>query len=791
MIPAPEHPLEKERLKALAVLQILDSGAELEFDEITNLAKLICGTSMSVLSFVDEYRQWFKSKQGIKFSGTSRELAFCAHCILSPDIMIVPNTSEDPRFRDHPWVQGEPGITFYAGIPVLDPNSGLPIGALCAIDTETRLLTAEQIAGMRILGQQVQRLLSVRDQLESVKAAEKEIAKLHGRQEFIFEGAGLGAWDWWLESNQVTFDKRWCEMLGIDPGTVCHELKTWDERVHPEDRDQAYNDIQKYLSGQSEVYENIHRLRHEDGSWVWILDRGRISERDSTGRPTRFTGTHFDITSYQKSKLISSEIQKIAKIGGWELTVADRSVEWTEQTYRIYGLSPTVPTAQINRRDFFVEHDRDRVTACIDDCIQGKSFRETFEMIDAHGINKWVESTGVPVRNAKGEVTSVMGTLQDVTEQVRARLAFEQAQQLSKIGNWEFDLRNHNQTWSTEHYRIFEIPEPQPAEILFQMYRDKIHPEDIPELDKVIKDALEHGKDFQYNHRVYLDGGQRIKYVQGIGRVTRDKTGQPILVTGTCQDITDKVNAEKQIELSRLRAAHAGKLASLGELSAGIAHEINNPLAILSGNLDLLPGFINVPEKFTAKLETMKKAVNRIAKIVNGLRKFSRTSDSVNMTSVVLADVIRDAIVMTESKARRNGTSLILDIQTNARVVCDEIEIEQVLINLINNGIDAAKATSNKWVRLRLFAEKSHVILQVEDSGSGITAAVEEKLFQPFFTTKPVGEGTGLGLSICKGILDNHNAQIALNKNFEQTCFEVRFNVGNELRHAPENHILG
>jgi PAS domain S-box-containing protein len=116
----------------------------------------------------------------------------------------------------------------------------------------------------------------------------------------ILEGAGLGSWDWWLDSNQVHFDRLWCEMLGLDFTKTEMSLSTWQVRVHPDDLAQCFVEIKKYLNGETEYYENVHRMKHADGHWVYILDRGRISERDSSGKPIRFTGTHFDLTSQKR-----------------------------------------------------------------------------------------------------------------------------------------------------------------------------------------------------------------------------------------------------------------------------------------------------------------------------------------------------------------------------------------------------------------------------------------------------------------------------------------------------------
>lgn len=661
MIIAKKHPQESERMQALTALQILDTLPQAEFDEITFLAAQICDCPIALISIIDSDRQWFKSRQGLVATETPRDLAFCSHAILQEKEFCIADAKKDSRFHDNPLVTGDPKVEFYLGIPIMDPKMNLPIGTLCVIDHKPREINQDKIQALTALKNQVERLLNMQIQLRELKETKKEIRELSDRQEFILEGAGLGAWDWWLETNHVNFDKRWCEMLGLDPETTRQQLITWDERVHPDDKAQAYEDIKAHLEGRTSVYENIHRIKHTNGDWVWILDRGRVSQRDENGKPIRFTGTHFDISGYKKSEFISLEIQKIANIGGWELDVETFETKWTAQTYEIHGLPIGVPTNKTRGIDFFPPHEKSRIEKCVQECIAGKSYRETFEFIDAKGFHKFVEATGIPVFNSKNEVKTLIGTFQDVSE---------------------------------------------------------------------------------------------------------------------------KVKAERDVELARAKAAHVAKLASLGEMAAGVAHEINNPLAVISASTQLLSK-LSIPDaKLNSKLEIITKAVSRISKIVSGLRKFSRTTGASDMQVTVLSDVIKEALIIIETNAKRRATELRIDLMSNSSVLCDAMEIEQVVVNIVNNAIDAARENSQSWVQVTTYDEQDSVVFQVIDSGPGISPEIENKIFQPFFTTKPVGEGTGLGLSICKGILDNHSASIMLNRNQPNTCFEVRFKKAEKAKKA-------
>ncbi|MGD9850457.1 MAG: GAF domain-containing protein [Nitrospirales bacterium] len=159
------HPAgEVQRLQALSSFQILDTLPELAFDDLTFLAGNICQTPIALISLVDDHRQWFKSKVGISADETSRDIAFCAHCILQSDLMVVPDALADSRFADNALVTEEPNIRFYAGTP-LTTVGGHNLGTLCVIDRVPRELTQNQKKSLEALGRQVMAQLELRRQL--------------------------------------------------------------------------------------------------------------------------------------------------------------------------------------------------------------------------------------------------------------------------------------------------------------------------------------------------------------------------------------------------------------------------------------------------------------------------------------------------------------------------------------------------------------------------------------------------------------------------------------------------
>ncbi len=161
---------EPARLDALRRYRILDTEPEQAFDDLTLLASQICGTPIALISLLDDDRQWFKSKVGLSVAQTSRKIAFCAHAIAGPDIMVVPNALADDRFRDNPLVTGESHLRFYAGAPLVTPE-GHALGTLCVLDHVVRALTEPQLKALDALRRQVQAQLELRRNLNDLKAA--------------------------------------------------------------------------------------------------------------------------------------------------------------------------------------------------------------------------------------------------------------------------------------------------------------------------------------------------------------------------------------------------------------------------------------------------------------------------------------------------------------------------------------------------------------------------------------------------------------------------------------------
>lgn len=254
--------------------------------------------------------------------------------------------------------------------------------------------------------------------------------------------------------------------------------------------------------------------------------------------------------------------------------------------------------------------------------------------------------------------------------------------------------------------------------------------------------------------------------------------GAPTGLGSYSRDISDKKEAQRSILEQRELLVSSSKLSALGEMAAGIAHEMNNPLAIISGKVQLLKKISEKDqlssEKLLLEANDILETCNRINKIINGLKSISRDSTDDPKDRVVLETVIMDSLHLCSQKFKINDINLNLDLGPSSKttVLVRPGQISQVLLNLLNNAYDAVQGLEKKEVSLKVYEDETKVYIEVEDNGPSIEPEVKGKILEPFFTTKEVGKGTGLGLSISKRIMEGHEGKLIL-KDTSKTTFLI------------------
>ena len=234
-------------------------------------------------------------------------------------------------------------------------------------------------------------------------------------------------------------------------------------------------------------------------------------------------------------------------------------------------------------------------------------------------------------------------------------------------------------------------------------------------------------------------------------------------------------------KIAEKKLLYSSKMAALGEMSANVAHEINNPTTIILGNVSQIIKYFNLGNialvEIEKKLSKIDMAAVRIAKIVRGLRTFSRKSEDDQMVKANISSIVSETLDLFQEQFRINNLQFSFEIEPDLLIECRPSQISQVLINLLSNASDAIQGLSEKWIKVILKSEKNFIKIIVSDSGEGISEAISNKLMDPFFTTKEVGKGTGLGLSVSLGIAQEHCGILFLDQASKNTTFIVELPI--------------
>ncbi len=252
------------------------------------------------------------------------------------------------------------------------------------------------------------------------------------------------------------------------------------------------------------------------------------------------------------------------------------------------------------------------------------------------------------------------------------------------------------------------------------------------------------------------------------------------------QKLADEMSAE--LDEQRAKSGYSAKMSALGEMAGGVAHEINNPLAIISALSEQVRRKISddTMDKNTAieKLAKVEATAKRIAKIVKSLKSFSRNGDLDEMVETAPSQIVADCLDLCLERFKNQGVEVRSVIGDDSPIMCRPVQISQVLLNLLNNAYDAIESVSEKWIMISVDNENGFIRISITDSGAGIPAQVAEKIMQPFFTTKEVGKGTGLGLSISKGIIEQHKGKFWYNAQSANTQFIIELPLAATVKKA-------
>ncbi|MGL5065344.1 MAG: PAS domain S-box protein, partial [Microcoleus sp.] len=385
------------------------------------------------------------------------------------------------------------------------------------------------------------------------KQAEIALIESNSRWHLAIEAAGDGTWDWNIKNNQIIFSRQWKAMLGYAEDEIANELTEWESRLHPDDREQCYEDVDKHLKGETSVYRSEHRLRCKDGTYKWILDRGQVVEWDKDGQPLRFVGTHCDISDRKVAETLLQQSQKryetLAEASPIGVFYTDKNASNHYVNQRAMEMTGLTREEALGNGWASVLHpeDRDRVFSEWEQSLQtNQSFHSEYRFLRPDGTVIWVIGQTLAVQNDSGEIEGFVGTLVNITDRKQAEieLAGSQAELMALFNaikdviivlNAEGRLLKIAQSSAPLLYRPS-------AEVLGKTIHE-IFPQDMADVFlKTIHEAIE------------VRALTRLEYSLPIGDrlVCFDASVSPMsddLVVWVARDITDSKHQEQALRL--------------------------------------------------------------------------------------------------------------------------------------------------------------------------------------------------------------------------------------------------
>ena len=667
------------------------------------------------------------------------------------------------------------------------------------------------------------------------KRTEEALLESEAKYRIVVESSLVGVYV--VQNGLFRFvNERWCEIYGYTYGEIVNKIGPLD-LTPSEDRNLLTENFRKPLSGKVNHIEYDLRAIRKDGRIIIVKILGSFMLFN--GLPA-ISGTVHDITESKlaEEKLRESdrqlrEAQEMAHLGFWNWDIKSGHVEWSDEVFKIFCLDPKDFTPRIDSilalSPWPEDHQRDQeiIKRAIENHKPG-SYEQKFLRPD-QSIGYYY-STFQGKYDEKGDLISIVGTVLDVTSRKQAeealrtsQLQLTEAMELAHIVYWEFDPLTQTYIFNDSFYTFYGTTANQEGG--YAMIREDyakrfIHPDDVPIFAQFVKQNTTRSDSktvADIEHRIVRRNGE-VRHILARTRTVKDDSGRVIKRYGATQDITEQKRADemlmdlfkdlekKNVELentydelreSQQKIIQQEKMASIGQLAAGIAHEINNPVGFVMSNINSMGKY---SERLFQFIKIQSEAVDRLSKqdgdtavVLDGLHK-KRRALKIDYVINDFTNVIKESLEGTERVKRivqdlknfshkdedeHKPADINEGIESTINVVWNELkykanvtkeygkipltkcnlgQLNQVFMNLLINAVQAIEEHGE--ISIKTERRDGDIVVSISDTGSGIQEDKLNRIFEPFFTTKEVGKGTGLGLSIAYDIVKKHSGEI-------------------------------
>ncbi|MFT7003994.1 MAG: PAS domain S-box-containing protein [Sulfurimonas sp.] len=637
-------------------------------------------------------------------------------------------------------------------------------------------------------------VLGVSRDITSIKEIQQELEVQRNRFSLAIDGAQDALWDWNILTNELFLSEQFEKMLGYKKGDIVHDIDSWFNLLHPDDKEVTSKFVYDYLDSKGKgIYECSFRLRTKDGSWKWILGRGK-AQFNKHGKAVRFVGFNTDITekrvleqklkeSYNKLYKLTENIPgvifqyKIYSDGSSSFPYASKGVE------SVYEVSiEEVLNDSTSMFKYLHPSDLSNLGTSIKESVETmKIWDFKYRIILPQKGLRWLHGKATP---EKLEDNSILfnGVINDITDQViqqerllsQAKLIEEKKQVLETIIKFAPNpIMIHNE--SGEVVLVNDVWQ----ELTGYSYSE------INTIEKWAKNAyrdemsvVKKNIDKLYANNDKTDEGEfEIKTKNGdtliwqfssapLGNIDGIRT-----IISSAMDITELKKKDKMIIAQSRHAA-------MGEMISMIAHQWRQPLAIMSmdaNNILLDIALDELNEKDVE--EAFHKIISRIEHLSKTIDDFSNFfKPDKDILEVNIKNILDDTYSIMKDSLKNNNISYKASIETEIKVKAYPRELMQVFISIISNAKDAilAHGIDNGLINIRVYDDKNYVSTELCDNGNGIEKNILNKIFDPYFSTKNEMNGTGLGLYMSKMIIEDYlHGKIEVSNKGKGVCFKI------------------
>jgi PAS domain S-box-containing protein len=651
---------------------------------------------------------------------------------------------------------------------------------------QTERLLLSVAANQGAIGLQEARLLSEQKRVAGEldrRVAQRTKELVDANQELqlkvgLLQHIPVAAWTLEPDGTPDFVNNNWLEYTGQTLEYVQSDPQAWMTAIHPEDRENVSEIFRDGIrSGQGFTMETRFR-RMRDGIYRWHLNRA-VALRDTEGNILRFVGTSTDIEDVKQSQENLRRVEEKTRL------IVDTALDavitmdavgtittWNKQAEITFGWSETEAIGRHMAELIIPERQRmahERGLRHFLATGDGPILRRRVEVtaVRRSGVEFPVELEISPMMLGQDWVFSAF--IRDITDSKRAQ---------EKLRESELNLRQLTETipemlWSATpagtidycnarvlHYTGFSV-----EEIMGNGWRQLLHPDDVDHASREWMSCVATGAPYRVEVRNFNAEDRAYRWCVTSALPLLDQEGRILKWHGTIVDMHDWKQAQEDLRNTQAELAHLTRMMTIGELTASIAHEVNQPLSGIVTNASTCLRMLNAtPPNVEGARETARRTIrdgNRASDVITRLRAlFDKKSSTIEPMD--LNEAVREVIALSLSRLQRDGVILRPELAGSLPLVTgDRVQLQQVILNLLQNASDAMSAVDDRprQLLIRTEAEETdHVRLTVQDSGVGFDPQVAEQLFKAFYTTK--SDGMGIGLSVSRSIIETHHGRL-------------------------------